>query len=147
MRPAIANLTIIGLNVFMFLLEFILGDSFIEVWAFTPTQLTAFFHRSGSFQSVLTIFTSMFMRAGLSHLFGNMLFLSHATDNNSLLVDDTPAWYPRNPVRDCGIHLALHDTATVPLAFIAAPARSIAGLSRSCFRVILMHSPPVVEPP
>jgi len=75
MRPAIANLTIIGLNVFMFLLEFILGDSFIEAWAFTPAQLTAFLHGSGSFQSVLTIFTSMFMHAGWSHLFGNMLFL------------------------------------------------------------------------
>ena len=75
MRPAIANLTIIGLNVFMFLLEFILGDSFIEAWAFTPAQLTAFLHGSGSFQAVLTIFTSMFMHAGWSHLFGNMLFL------------------------------------------------------------------------
>ena len=75
MRPAIANLTIIGLNVFVFLLEMLLGDSFIEAWAFTPAQLTAFLHGSGSFQSVLTIFTSMFMHAGWSHLFGNMLFL------------------------------------------------------------------------
>jgi len=75
MRPAIANLTIIGLNVFVFLLEMLLGDSFIEAWAFTPAQLTAFLHGSGSFQAVLTIFTSMFMHAGWSHLFGNMLFL------------------------------------------------------------------------
>jgi rhomboid family protein len=74
-RPAIANLTIIGLNVFMFLLELILGDTFIETWAFTPAQLTAFLHGSGSFQSVVTIFTSMFMHASWSHLFGNMLFL------------------------------------------------------------------------
>ena len=75
MRPAIANLTIIGLNVFVFLLEMLLGDTFIATWAFTPAQLTAFLHGSGSFQSVLTIFTSMFMHAGWSHLFGNMLFL------------------------------------------------------------------------
>ena len=75
MRPALANLTIIGLNVFVFLLEIMLGDTFIETWAFTPAQLTAFFHGSGSFQAVLTIFTSMFMHAGWSHLFGNMLFL------------------------------------------------------------------------
>jgi membrane associated rhomboid family serine protease len=74
-RPAVANLTIIGLNVFVFLLEIILGDTFVETWTFTPAQLTAFFHGSASFQSVLTIFTSMFMHAGWSHLLGNMLFL------------------------------------------------------------------------
>ena len=74
-RPAFANLTLIGLNFFMFLLELILGDSFIETWAFTPAHLTAFFHGSGSFQAVLTIFTSMFMHASLSHILGNMLFL------------------------------------------------------------------------
>jgi membrane associated rhomboid family serine protease len=74
-RPALANLTIIGLNVFVFLLEIMLGDTFIETWAFIPAQLTTFFHGSGSFQAVLTVFTSMFMHAGWSHLFGNMLFL------------------------------------------------------------------------
>jgi len=74
-RPAVANLTIIALNVFMFLLELILGDSFINAWAFTPAQLTAFFNGSGSFQAVLTIFTAMFMHASFSHIFGNMLFL------------------------------------------------------------------------
>jgi membrane associated rhomboid family serine protease len=74
-RPAFANLTIIGLNIFVFLLELILGDSFINTWAFTPANLTAFLHGSGSFQAVLTIFTSMFMHGGISHIFGNMLFL------------------------------------------------------------------------
>jgi membrane associated rhomboid family serine protease len=84
MRPALANLSIIGLTVFVFLLEIILGDTFIETWAFTPAHLTAFFHGSGSFQAVLTIFTAMFMHAGWSHLFGNMLFLwvfGQATEN------------------------------------------------------------------
>src|SRR5262249_21340974 len=74
-RPAIANLTIIGLNIFMFLLELILGDTFINSWAFTPAHLTAFFNGTGSFQAVLTIFTAMFMHASFSHIFGNMVFL------------------------------------------------------------------------
>jgi rhomboid family protein len=74
-RPAVANLTIIGLNVFMFLLEIILGDSFVNAWAFTPAHLTAFFNGTGSFQAVLTIFTAMFMHGSFSHIFGNMLFL------------------------------------------------------------------------
>jgi membrane associated rhomboid family serine protease len=75
MRPPLANLAIIALNVFVFLLEIMLGDTIIERWTFTPAQLTAFFHGSGSFQAVLTIFTAMFMHAGWSHLLGNMLFL------------------------------------------------------------------------
>ena len=83
-RPAFANLTIIGLNIFVFLLELILGDSFINTWAFTPANLTAFLHGSGSFQAVLTIFTAMFMHGSFSHIFGNMLFLwvfGQATEN------------------------------------------------------------------
>jgi membrane associated rhomboid family serine protease len=74
-RPAVANLAIIGLNVFVFLLELMFGEPFIEAWAFSPAQFTAFLHGHGSFLAVLTIVTSMFMHAGLSHLFGNMLFL------------------------------------------------------------------------
>ena len=74
-RPAVANLTIIGLNVIMFLIEIILGDSFVNTWAFTPAHLTAFFNGTGSFQAVLTIFTAMFMHGSFSHIFGNMLFL------------------------------------------------------------------------
>jgi membrane associated rhomboid family serine protease len=75
LRPAVANLTIIALNVFVLLLEITFGETFIETWAFTPAQFTAFFHGSGSFLAVLTIVTSMFMHAGWSHLFGNMMFL------------------------------------------------------------------------
>jgi membrane associated rhomboid family serine protease len=74
-RPALANLTIITLNVCVFLLELLFGNTFVETWAFTPAQLSAFFHGGGSFLAVLTIFTSMFLHASWSHLFGNMLFL------------------------------------------------------------------------
>ena len=83
-RPAFANLTLIGLNFFMFLIEIILGDSFVNTWAFTPAHLTAFFNGTGSFQAVLTIFTAMFMHGSFSHIFGNMLFLwvfGQATEN------------------------------------------------------------------
>jgi membrane associated rhomboid family serine protease len=74
-RPAIATMTIIGLNFFVFLLEIIFGDAFINTWAFTPAHLTAFFNGTGSFQAVLTIFTAMFMHASFGHILGNMLFL------------------------------------------------------------------------
>ena len=54
-QPAIANLTIIGLNIFVFLLERILGDSPINTWAFAPAHLTAFLHGNGSFQAALAM--------------------------------------------------------------------------------------------
>src|SRR5262245_12371503 len=83
-RPAVANLVIIAINVLVFILELIFGDPFVLRWSFTPADLTAFLNGTGSFQAVLTIFTAMFMHAGLSHIFGNMLFLwifGQATEN------------------------------------------------------------------
>jgi membrane associated rhomboid family serine protease len=75
LRPAVANLAIILLNILVFLLELFFGEVFVVAWAFTPAHLTAFFQGSGSFLAVLTIVTSMFMHAGWDHLLGNMLFL------------------------------------------------------------------------
>lgn len=83
-RLAVANLSIIGLNILVFLLEIALGDPFINAWAFTPAHLTAFLSGTGSFQTVLTIFTAMFMHASSGHIYGNMLFLwifGQATEN------------------------------------------------------------------
>jgi rhomboid family protein len=74
-QPAVANLAIIGLNLLVFLLELALGEPFVTRWAFTPADLTAFLQGAGGAQAVLTIFTSMFMHAGLGHIAGNMLFL------------------------------------------------------------------------
>jgi membrane associated rhomboid family serine protease len=74
-RPALANLTIIAMNVVVFGLEILYGDPFVLRWSFHPADLAAFFGGTGSFHSVLTVFTSMFMHAGLMHLLGNMVFL------------------------------------------------------------------------
>ena len=74
-HPAVANLSIIGVNIIVFLVELTLGEPFISTWAFTPAHLTAFVQGSGSVQAVLTLVTAMFMHASLSHLAGNMLFL------------------------------------------------------------------------
>src|SRR5262249_59821016 len=70
-----ATLAIMGLNVVVFGLEVIFGDSFVLRWSFTPANFTAFLAGTGSWEAVVTIFTSMFMHAGLGHLLGNMLFL------------------------------------------------------------------------
>lgn len=63
-------------NLVMFLLELQGGNDFIMKWAFVPSRFLA----DPGAQS-LTLFTSMFMHAGLAHLAGNMLYLWIFGDN------------------------------------------------------------------
>src|SRR5258705_13843068 len=66
----LATIGIIALNIIMFLIELNEGDPFILKWAFVPSRFLN--DPTGQFA---TLFTSMFMHAGLMHLGGNMLFL------------------------------------------------------------------------
>ena len=54
-QPASWSLTIIVLDILVFLLERTFGDACINTWAFAPAQLTAFLYGNGSFQMVLTM--------------------------------------------------------------------------------------------
>ena len=74
-RPAVATLTLIGLNVLVFVLEVVLGDAFVLRWSFTPAAFTAFLNGTGSAEALATVFTSMLLHGGLGHLLGNMVFL------------------------------------------------------------------------
>ena len=65
--PAV-TLTIIALNVLVFVLELAGGDSFVERWSVIPADIVAGRHW-------ITIFTGMFMHAGWLHIIGNMVFL------------------------------------------------------------------------
>ena len=67
---------LIALNVLVFFLELSGGDAFIEKWAFVPSRFLA-----NPFGDFLTLFTAMFMHAGLVHLGGNMLYLWIFGDN------------------------------------------------------------------
>src|SRR4030066_1377244 len=67
---------LIALNVLFFFLELTGGEAFIEKWAFVPSRFLA--DPSGDFP---TLFTSMFMHAGLLHLGSNMLYLWIFGDN------------------------------------------------------------------
>src|SRR5271169_6037190 len=62
------TLTIIILNVIVFVLELINGDSFVAQWSMVPADVS-------SGQHLITIFTAMFMHASWSHIIGNMVFL------------------------------------------------------------------------
>jgi membrane associated rhomboid family serine protease len=52
------------------------GEEFIKKWAFIPSRFL-----SHKFSDFITIFTSMFMHAGLGHIAGNMLYLWIFGDN------------------------------------------------------------------
>jgi len=62
------TLSLIVINVFVFVLEIIGGDALVFKWAAVPANIVAG-HRW------ITIFTAMFMHGGWSHLIGNMVFL------------------------------------------------------------------------
>jgi len=68
---------IIGINALIFVLQFNLGIS-------DPSAEKAFIYRFGFIPadfSLITIFTSMFLHGGISHIMGNMWFLWVFADN------------------------------------------------------------------
>ena len=67
---------LIVLNVIFFFVELSGGDAFIEKWAFVPSRFLA-----NPLDDFLTLFTAMFMHAGLVHLGSNMLYLWIFGDN------------------------------------------------------------------
>jgi len=72
----IVTYILIVLNVIFFLVELNGGDSFIIQWAFVPSRFLA-----NPVADSPTLFTSMFMHAGLLHIGGNMLYLWIFGDN------------------------------------------------------------------
>ncbi len=72
----VVTYTLIALNILFFMAELIGGDAFIMAWSFVPGRFLA--DPAGDF---FTIFTSMFMHAGLLHIGGNMLYLWIFGDN------------------------------------------------------------------
>ncbi|MBS3794983.1 MAG: rhomboid family intramembrane serine protease [Candidatus Thorarchaeota archaeon] len=67
------SIVIILLNVVMFVLQ-LLDDNFLLEWAFVPAEFFAG-------QKLWTIFTSMFMHGGPTHIFFNMLFFYVVADD------------------------------------------------------------------
>jgi membrane associated rhomboid family serine protease len=66
-RPVV-TIAIIAINVFVFVLELIRGNAFIQQWAVVPANIAAG-------QRLVTILTAMFMHGGWMHIIGNMVFL------------------------------------------------------------------------
>jgi rhomboid family protein len=70
-RPAhrpVVTVSIIVMNAFVFVLELVGGEPFIQQWSVIPANVAAGKH-------LITIFTAMFMHGGWMHIIGNMVFL------------------------------------------------------------------------
>lgn len=63
-----ATSLIIGINLAAFIHELVSGDAFINRWSMVPADIVAG-------HNWITIFSAMFLHAGLVHILGNMLFL------------------------------------------------------------------------
>jgi membrane associated rhomboid family serine protease len=70
-RPArvpLVTALIILVNVFVFVLELMRGETFVTQWSAVPAQIVSGHHW-------ITILTAMFMHGSWSHIIGNMIFL------------------------------------------------------------------------
>jgi len=64
----VVTLSIIIINVVVFIFELAYGEPFVAKWALVPADISSGHH-------LITILTSMFMHASWSHIIGNMVFL------------------------------------------------------------------------
>ena len=118
------TITLIALNVLVFLYELSLGravDAFTLYWGLVPAAF-----------SWVTVFTSMFLHGGLMHVAGNMLYLWIFGDN----VEDRMG-HGRYLVFYilCGVAAALAQTITVPDSVVPMVGASgaIAGVMGAYF--------------
>src|SRR3954447_471708 len=94
----IVNLTLIAINILVFLLQMTIGDSITYGWSLIPREIltgtdivgavplpgigeTLNFYPAPFGIPFLTLLTSMFMHGGLLHIGSNMLFLFIFGDN------------------------------------------------------------------
>ncbi len=71
----VVTTVIIALNVFVFILELNYGNDFVVKYSLIPAEFFA------GRQTMLNVFTSMFLHGGIAHIFGNMLYLYVFGDN------------------------------------------------------------------
>jgi len=64
----VVTLSVIVINLIVFILELINGESFVTKWSLVPANISSGHH-------LITIITAMFMHASWSHIIGNMVFL------------------------------------------------------------------------
>src|SRR5215218_5637103 len=91
--PSIVNLSLIAINILVFLVQLMIGDSAVMAYGTIPYEITHGVDLVGTFGGLpqepinsglpvyITLLTSMFMHGGWLHIGGNMLFLFIFGDN------------------------------------------------------------------
>ncbi len=77
----VVNYLLIGKNVLVFLWMFLMPESALETMVNKYAMVPAHFADGVTLADVMTIFTSMFMHAGVAHIVGNMIYLWIFGDN------------------------------------------------------------------
>lgn len=77
----VVNYLLIGVNVLVYLWMFSLPEAALEAVVFKYAMIPAHFADGVTLADLMTIFTSMFMHAGLAHIGGNMIYLWIFGDN------------------------------------------------------------------
>jgi rhomboid family protein len=85
-RWPVVTWVLIGINVWVFLYELLLGpelEAFVQTWGFVPARyfLLAELDSSNWVARYLPVLTSMFLHGGPAHLVGNMVYLWIFGDN------------------------------------------------------------------
>ena len=77
----VVNYLLIAANVLAFLWMFLMPESALETMVNKYAMVPAHFADGVTLADIMTIFTSMFMHAGLAHIGGNMIYLWIFGDN------------------------------------------------------------------
>jgi membrane associated rhomboid family serine protease len=106
----VALVTIIALNVVVFIAELVLGDPFVARYSLVPAQVVRGQHLE-------TLFTSMFLHSGFLHIGGNMLFLwvfGDELEANYLGSLRFPLFYLLCGLAADALQIAVNPASTVP---------------------------------
>ena len=80
-RFPVVNYLLIAANILVFVLMWLASPSQQQTLVYTFAMIPASFNNGVNIGDVSTLFTSMFMHAGLAHIAGNMLYLWIFGDN------------------------------------------------------------------
>jgi membrane associated rhomboid family serine protease len=80
-KTPVVNYLLIAINILVFLYMLFMPESTLEAFFNTYAMTPSHFVEGVTLANAMTIFTSMFMHAGLAHIAGNMLYLWIFGDN------------------------------------------------------------------
>jgi membrane associated rhomboid family serine protease len=140
--PGVITIVLLVINVIVFLFEATMGQQalqdFIRTWGVIPTEILAG-------ESLITLFTSMFLHGGWLHLISNMLFLWVFGDNVEHVLGEIfyVVFYLAGGLAASAAHIMLNTNSSVPSVGASGAIAAILGayvvmFPESRVRVLMM---------